>query len=156
MPLMKTYMFFFSRMKCFPDYTFSYNKHKKLRTSLLWVLRKKTSPARFSLKFMLPARSIAVCTNAIEQSHWQACIRMSTLKIFNTILCSQLNLLLYFHIFVRWLFIILSQLGCEFIVTIISTNTFSSWFSIFIVPLAYNHLLKMNKKYNNLIYQPIA
>ena len=27
--------------KCFPNYTFSYDRHKNLRKSLLWVLRKK-------------------------------------------------------------------------------------------------------------------
>ena len=34
MPLMKTYMFFFSRMECFPDYTFKQAKKIKNKSPL--------------------------------------------------------------------------------------------------------------------------
>ena len=45
------------------DFTFPYDRHKSLRTSLFWV----SLPARFSVKFvMLPARSIALV-------NWFAC-----------------------------------------------------------------------------------
>ena len=41
---MNTYTCLFSWVECFPDYTFYYyDRHRNLRTSLLWVLRKKST-----------------------------------------------------------------------------------------------------------------
>ena len=49
-------------MKCFPNYIFSYDRHKNIRKSLLWILRKKICYAAFAINH--PGRLICLCAYA--------------------------------------------------------------------------------------------
>ena len=84
MPLMNTYICF-SQMECFPDYIFSYDRLKNVKTRLLWVLKKKKKkllPELFSVKLvMLPARSVVL-------GNWFACVPDCTSAIARVSLTS--------------------------------------------------------------------